>query len=297
MTAAIVLSAGLGTRLDPLTRELAKPLMPVGDRPVLAHIVELLDRGGIGRVVVNTHHRPQDFARDLSQFGREIRLSHEPKILGTAGGVAHAASEIGEGPVVVWNGDILAPALDVTELLDAQAPSSREMVWVVAPVAAGNGTVGLDARGRVVRLRGERFGEEALGGDFLGVQILGPAMRRALPQEGCLVADVALPFLRRGGEIASLLHRGDWDDIGQPASLLRANLRWLERRGLRAWSAEGAVVGDGAILERSLVGKGAAISGAGSIRESVVFPGARLSAPATRMLVAPSVALEVPPAD
>jgi mannose-1-phosphate guanylyltransferase len=296
MTAAMVLCAGLGTRLDPLTRELAKPLMPVGDRPVLAHILELLDRGGVTRFVVNTHHRPQDFARDLRQFGREIRLSHEPKILGTAGGVAHAATEIGQGPVIVWNGDILAHAFDVTELLAAQAGSGHELVWVVAPAPAGSGTVGLDAEEYVVRLRGERFGEEASGGDFLGVQIMGPEIRRALPQEGCLVADVALPFLRRGGRIASLLHRGDWDDIGQPTSLLRANLRWLERRGLRAWVAEDAIVGDAVMLDRCVVGQGAAISGAGTLRESVLFPGARLSAPAARMLVAPNVALEVPQA-
>jgi ADP-glucose pyrophosphorylase len=73
-------------------------------------------------------------------------------------------------------------------------------------------------------------------------------------------------------------------------------LRWIERRGLASWSAASAVLGDGASLDRSLVGEGAAITGAGTVRESVVFPGARLSAPAARMLVAPTVALEVPAA-
>jgi mannose-1-phosphate guanylyltransferase len=261
---------------------------------VLAHIVGSLGRAGVERIVVNTHHRPQDFAGNLRGFELEVRLSHEPRILGTAGGVAQAAPEIGEGPVVVWNGDILAPNFDVAELLDAGG--GHEMRWVVAPAAKGSGTVGLDAQGHVVRLRGERFGEEVAGGEFLGIQIIGPGMRRSLPREGCLVADVALPFLRRGGRIASLLHGGDWDDIGHPAFLLRANLRWIERRGLASWSAASAVLGDGASLDRSLVGEGAAITGAGTVRESVVFPGARLSAPAARMLVAPTVALEVPAA-
>ena len=296
MTAAMVLCAGLGTRLDPLTRALAKPLMPVGDRAVLTHIVGWLDRAGVERIVVNTHHRPQDFTRDFLRFEREIRLSHEAKILGTAGGIAHAAGEIGEGSVVVWNGDILAPDFDVAELLDRGAGAGAEMVWVVAPAASGSGTVGLDAQGHVVRLRGERFGEEVAGGDFLGIQMIGPGIRRLLPREGCLVADVALPFLRRGGRIASLLHGGDWDDIGQPAFLLRANLRWLERRRLLSWSAASAAVGEGVSVDRSVVGEGAAITGVGSVRESVVFPGARLSAPAARMLVAPTVALEVPAA-
>src|SRR6185503_7901029 len=111
MTAAIVLCSGLGTRLRPLTDELAKPLMPVGDRPVLAHIAAALARAGAGSIVANTHHRADDFACKIEHLNVKVHFIYEPNILGTAGGVANAAGALGDGSVVVWNGDILAPEL------------------------------------------------------------------------------------------------------------------------------------------------------------------------------------------
>jgi mannose-1-phosphate guanylyltransferase len=293
MTAAIVLCAGLGTRLAPLTDELAKPLMPVGDRPLLAHIAAALERAAISTIVANTHHRSHDFADVIKDWKPEVHLIHEPVILGTAGGVAHAASALGQGPALVWNGDILAPALDVAALLARHRQAPAGALWVVEPTAAGKGTVGLDDEGRVVRLRGERFGHETAGGDFLGVQVMGSELRRTLPRKGCLVGDVALPLLRRGGRIDTFLYRGEWDDIGQPGALLRANLRWLAARGLTAWSHAGATVGTDVTLELSVVGEGAAASGAGIVRECVVFPGASIDAPASRILAARRATLTV----
>jgi mannose-1-phosphate guanylyltransferase len=293
MTAAIVLCAGLGTRLAPLTDELAKPLMPVGDRPALAHIAGALARAGITTIVANTHHRSIDFTNEINKWKHEVHLVHEPSILGTAGGVAHAATALGHGPVVVWNGDILAPALDVAALLAQHREAPASVLWVVEPTAAGNGTVGLDDEGQVVRLRGERFGHETSGGDFLGIQVLGSEPRRMLPHAGCLVGDVALPLLRRGGRIDTFLYRGEWDDIGQSGALLRANLRWLAARGLSAWSHAGAKVGTHVTLEQSVVGEGAAAMGTGVVRECVVFPGARIDAPASRVLAARRVTLAV----
>jgi mannose-1-phosphate guanylyltransferase len=294
MTAAIVLSAGFGTRLAPLTDELAKPLMPVGDRPVLAHVAAALARGGVGHIVANIHHRADDFVGVIKELDAEIHFIHEHSILGTAGGVANASLALGEGPIVIWNGDIVAPDLDVARLVDEENRASADALWVVEPAVPGTGTVGLDDQGFVVRLRGERFGQETSGGEFLGIQVMGAELRLALPREGCLVADVVLPLLRRGGRMASFLYRGIWDDIGQPASLLRANLRWLERQRLSAWSAASANLGAGAALERSVVGADAVIVGAGAVRECVVFPGARLTAPASRCIVGRHGALAVP---
>lgn len=293
MTAAIVLSAGFGTRLAPLTNELAKPLMPVGDRPALAHIAAALSLGGVRRIAANIHHRCQDFSGQIDGLQEEVHFLREPEILGTAGGVANAASTLGDGPVVIWNGDIVAPELDVAAVIAEQDRISADALWVVEPAAPGTGTVGLDDDGAVVRLRGERFGQETSGGEFLGIQVMGADLRRTLPSQGCLVGDVALPLLRRGGRLATLLYRGTWDDIGQPASLLRANMRWLERRRLSAWSAASSKVDAGATLARSLVGQGASVAGSGIVHECVVFPGAQLTAPASRLIVGRQASLAV----
>jgi mannose-1-phosphate guanylyltransferase len=294
MVSAIVLCAGFGTRLRPLTQHLPKPLMPVGDRPIIAHLVDVLRSLPVHRIVANLHHLAIDFEREINRLGIDVEVVREEKILGTAGGVANAAGALGAGPIVIWNGDILAPELDVPAALDRFAQSGQDALWVVEPTDAGRGTVGLDEQGNVVRLRGEVFGRETQGGEYLGIQVMSAEQRRTLPSEGCLVADVALPMLRRGGKIATFAHRAPWDDIGQPAALLLANLRWLERRGLAAWSAPDAAVAAGVRLERAIVGAGARVDGTGMVSESIVFPGAEACAPTDRMLLAKSCSLSVP---
>jgi len=292
MTAAMVLSAGFGTRLRPFTDELAKPLMPVGDRPMLAHVIDALRRGDVRDVVVNTHHRAGDFDREIEALRANVHVVHEPSILGTAGGVANAATALGDGDVVVWNGDILAPDLDVAALFGALR-AVGDVIWVVAPRRVGEGTVGLDSAGRVVRLRGEMFGAEVSGGDFLGIQALGPAFRATLPREGCLVADVALPRLRRGESIACLAFTGAWQDVGTPAALLRANLAWLERNGLPFYAAESARVAPAVRLAGSVVGAGAVVRGEGELRACVVLPRGELEAPAERTIAGSRAAIAI----
>jgi mannose-1-phosphate guanylyltransferase len=295
MTAAMVLSAGLGTRLRPLTDELPKPLMPVGDGPALGHIVLRLRASGIARCVVNTHHRAEDLRAWAQTVGGDVQVMHEPQILGTAGGVAHAEGALGGGDVIVWNGDILAPTFDVARLVSELGTSGSGAVWGVAPRRSGEGTVGLDEGGRIVRLRGRRFGVEHAGGDFIGIQVMGAELRKTLPAAGCLVADVALPFLARGGTIGTVPFLGDWDDIGNPASLLRANLRWLERTGRPNFRSPSAEVSDAVELRRSLVGEGAVVTGRGRLESSVVFPGARTEAPLAREIVGVRARVAVAP--
>src|SRR3954451_22898302 len=85
MRAAMILCAGLGTRLRPLTEWLAKPMVPIGDAPALGHIARRLRASGIGRLVVNVHHRPADLRSWAEREG--IGVSDERDLLGTAGGL------------------------------------------------------------------------------------------------------------------------------------------------------------------------------------------------------------------
>ncbi len=117
----MILAAGFGTRLRPLTLELPKPLVWVGDRPAIAMVAERLVAAGVREIVINTHHQAEAFSTEmLARVPGEISVVVEEEILGTGGGVANAASLLGDGDVVVWNGDILAP-LDVRALLAAHA--------------------------------------------------------------------------------------------------------------------------------------------------------------------------------
>lgn len=281
----MILAAGLGTRLRPLTDELPKPLVPVGDRAAVAHIAERLARAGISEAVLNTHHLAEAFTpAQIDALPLRLRVIREPTILGTGGGVANAAELLGAGDVVVWNGDILAD-VDIPALLAAHRSERAPATLATAPRPRGEGTVGLAADGAVVRLRGERFGVEERGGDFLGIYALGPALRSRLPAVGCLLGDGCLPALRAGERIASFTVTEAWDDIGSIASYLRANARWLARLARSSYVGEGAVIAAGVTIVDSVIGAGAVVSGRGLVRGAVIWPGARAEAPLDGVVV------------
>ena len=285
MSSAIVLCAGFGTRLRPLTNELPKPLVPVGDRSILEHALERLFAAGFREVVINVHHLAELFERSIRHLAMRVRVVVEPDIRGTAGGVAGARALLQSDPVLVWNGDILVdPPLD--QLMAGTAPQS--LCLGVAPCALGEGTVGLDEAGNIVRLRGERFGLEVRGGDYVGVLSLGGALRDSLPERGCLFGDVALPLLRAGGSVASAPVTRAWTDAGDLSGLLRANLAWLAARGSQAFVADTAEVAAAATLRHSVVGAGARVLGQGLLERCVVCPGATVTAPLCDAIVAPS---------
>jgi mannose-1-phosphate guanylyltransferase len=282
MLPAMVLCAGFGTRLRPLTDRLPKPLLPVGDRPAVLHILGALQACNLSPRVMNTHHKAEAFAGKLPP---DVLVSHEERILGTAGGVRRAEALLGPGEVLVWNGDVRA-APDLDGLIAAHRASAGCLATLLAaPRPAGQGTLGVGRLGEVVRLRGELFGEERSGADFLGIQVLSPAARRRLPEEGCLVGDLYLPALRKGEHLPVRLHDGGWDDIGTPQALLQANLGWLQRMGLGFWSA--ADVPSGIILGQSVVCEGATLTGQGLVEQCLVLPGAQLQAPARGVIAMP----------
>lgn len=282
----MILAAGLGTRLRPLTDELPKPLVPVGDRPAVAHVAARLAAAGIREAAINLHHLAGAFTPAvLASLPLALHVLHEPSILGTAGGVANAAAVLGDqDDVVVWNGDILAD-VDVHALVAARRATSAAAVLAVSPRPAGVGTVGIGADGRVVRLRGERFGDETASGDFLGVQVIAPALRATFPMPGCLVDDGYRPALRRGEVVTTFAVHGGWDDVGSIPTYLAANMRWLVREGRAAYVHPSARVAPGVVVEGSVIGADTEVLGEGVVRGSVIWPGARAAAPLEGVVV------------
>lgn len=289
MTNAMILCAGLGTRLRPLTNELPKPLVWIGDRPALAHIVEKLAHGGVENLVLNTHHLAERFdARLLATLPIPTQLVHEPTIRGTAGGVAGADGVLPTGDVIVWNGDILAD-VDIASLRRAYArETAREALAVLVVLPrdrVGEGTIGIGDDGRVVRLRGQVFGEEKRSGDYVGVQMIGAEVRSRLPAAGCFMADVYLPALRRGERIATTNSVTRFTDLGTVDTYHEENLRWLRESGADSYVARDAIVGPDVRLEVSILGAGAKVEGAGQLSRVVVWPGATVRAPLENAVV------------
>lgn len=272
-TDAMVLAAGLGTRLRPLTNLLPKPLVPIGDRPALGHLVGALREAGFNRVVVNAHH----LAPALARYAAEeplVALSFEQELLGTAGGVRHARDGglLRSDRLLVVNGDLFA-RLPVFELASATCAGVARLL--VAP-ARGAGNVGVDCSGRVVRLRQETVGpDESHAFDYLGCALLGPASLAALPHAGCLVGDVLLPLLRAGAFVEVQVFEQPWLDVGGLGAYLEANRVWLLERGLERFVGEAVNVQD-ATISGSVVGARAELERGVHLDRCVVWPGARV---------------------
>lgn len=279
MRAAMVLCAGLGTRLRPLTDELAKPMVPVGDLPAVAHVVARVRLAVASRIVVNVHHRPDDM-RPWAE-AEQIAVSHEPDLLGTAGGVQGAADQLGGGDVLVWNGDILSD-FDPRALVASHGAHLATLAVRARP--AGEGNVGLNPDGRIVRLRKETFAVESRGADFLGIHVIGEALRSRLPERGCLVGDVYLPALRRGEALHAHVTEAPFTDIGTIAQYLAANAAWLASRDLGSWSHPTAIVR--ASIDGSVIGAGAEITA--PTLHSVVWPNARVATACTHAVATPA---------
>lgn len=294
MTQLMVLAAGFGTRLRPLTDELPKPLVPVGDRPQLAWILERGRELGFTRPLVNGHFGLSAMRAFSAENPGAMRLIEEPDLLGTAGGVAAARADL-SAPTLVWNADLRwAPR---TALVEAAFAAPDPCLFVARGKPSDSlcvspaGTVGLDSRGCVVRLRGERFGEEVTAGDYIGMLSLPRVALDGLPGVGCLVGDFLLPWLRAGKRVASVMVDEPWFDIGAPESYLAANRAWLADR--QDYVGSGARVAAGVQLRSTVVGDGATVEGAGLVENCVLWPGSRAVAPLVNTIVTPARTLTV----
>jgi len=286
---AMVLAAGLGTRLRPLTDLLPKPLVPIGDRPMLAHVVARLRGAGCAPIVVNAHHHAGAIAAFCAREGVVVSREDDD-LLGTAGGLSRAAGALGEGDVLVHNGDVLVD-VDLHAMCEAHRAHAHEREATLAVVrrARGEGNVGVDARGRVVRLRKETFSDgEIAGGEFTGVHVVSRAVRAALPTKGCMVGDVYMPRLREdGGKYAPIYvyDASDFVDVGTIEGYVRANVAWLGERA--SFVAAGATVDPRVVLDRVVVGEGARVEGEGTLSRVVVWPNAIARAPLRDRVITP----------
>jgi mannose-1-phosphate guanylyltransferase len=183
MVPALVLAAGLGTRLDPLTRLLAKPAVPLGDRTLLERILGHLRSQGVRDVVINLHHRPESLTSLVgngAHLGLSVRYSWEREILGSAGGPRRALPLLDADTFLIVNGDTLCE-VPLDALLSAHERSSADVTLAVVPNPAPDHYNGLraDADGRVQGFAPR--GEAAGTWHFVGVQVASADMFASLP--------------------------------------------------------------------------------------------------------------------
>lgn len=233
---ALILAAGLGTRLSPLTNERPKPLVEVLGTPLVCFSLEHARRAGARRVALNTHHLHPAIEEALGARYRDLELvfSYEPVILGTGGGARQMRDVLGglSGPALLLNADAL---LDVDTAAMARLHDERRPLATLAlkdaPDKERYGVLGTDDEDRVRTFAGRTAyrGPVARERMFCGVHVLEPAVLDALPPEGPSgINDEGYPkLLDAGHTVLGFDVPGYFCDVGTPERLLEANLLLL----------------------------------------------------------------------
>jgi MurNAc alpha-1-phosphate uridylyltransferase len=226
---AMILAAGRGERMRPLTDHTPKPLLPAGGKPLIVWHIERLARAGITELVINhAHlgHQIEDALGDGSPFGVRIAYSDEGKALETAGGIANALPLLGDAPFAVVNGDIWCD-FDFAQL-SARAATMQangdmaHLILVDNPSHHPNGDF-LLYEGRVLPTDDQRPNNSKL--TFSGIGIYQPELFSGIPRGS--VAPLA-PLLREqiaAGRVSGEHHRGLWVDVGTPQRLAELDSR------------------------------------------------------------------------
>lgn len=269
ITQAFILGAGLGTRLRPLTDELPKPLVPLFHKPLAMWAVEACEAVGCHRFAINTHHHPEKW-QGFGE-GRDISFFHEPVLLETGGGLKNIEDWIEDGSLLIHNGDIFS-SMDLRKLVEAHEKSGNEVTLALRSEGEAK-HIALDDRGQVTdihRMLGRADGTKVFSGIYC---IRSKFLNRIPAGEKVSVIPFFLELAKEGKLGAVILDEGEWMDLGDVESYLAAH-RTL---ALQEPVHPEAIIGDGAIIERSVIGKGAWIAAGARVTDSVVWPGACVS--------------------
>jgi N-acetyl-alpha-D-muramate 1-phosphate uridylyltransferase len=231
----MVLAAGRGERLRPITDTLPKPLVRIAGRALLDHAIDRLEAAGVERVVVNTHYLGDIIAEHLkARSSPEITIIHEAAALETGGGVKHALHLLGEEPFFVVNGDSLwldSKVGALTRLADAWDDTTTDAMLLLQRTATavgyddGIGDYTLDQLGRPRR----RHAGEVVPYLFAGVQLLAPSLFHDMP-EGVFSLNRIYDKAEAAGRLGALVHDGEWYHVSTPAGMKRVEDRLRSRR-------------------------------------------------------------------
>jgi len=221
---AMVLAAGLGLRMRPLTDRVPKPLVEVAGKPIIGHVFDRLREAGVERAVVNVHHLPEQVEQwAAGQSSPDIAVSDERSLLlDTGGGVVKALPRLGIEPFFVLNGDSFwvdagPPALERLRAMWARIDADGLLLLAARERSVGYdgpGDFDLDETGRLVRRK--PGGRAAFA--FAGCYLASPALFANAPQ-GAFSANILWDRAIAQGRLFGLVHAGLWLHVGTPEAI------------------------------------------------------------------------------
>ena len=287
----MILAAGFGTRLFPLTIDRTKPAIPFLGKPLVGYVAEYLAGFGIKDIVVNLHHQPEsviDSLGDGSAFGVHIDYTREiPEILGTAGALGNARELLKDGTFLIVNGKIITD-IDIAEAIETHKRSGAMATLVLKENHKREKFTVVDTENGFVT----RFGPHAAPVSeaelrdteheietplmFTGIHIAEPELLDMIPDGRFFdtVTDIYIPYIKGGGKIAAHVGEGEWFELSTIPRYLDISLATMKNGNVHfgqnctiAGAAnvkdsvlwDDVTVGDGAMLYRTIVADGVSI--------------------------------------
>ena len=265
MRKAFLLGAGLGTRLQPLTETLPKPLIPFANRPLITHALDHCLQAGITDFAINTHHLHETWDRFFPNGKyRDANLTffHEPELLETGGGIKNITDWIKDDPVLVYNGDIITD-FPIDRLMTGHMASNNTATLAVQNHGPDlritvDGHRVTDVRGLIHQQQGTH--------QFTGIYVIDPEILELIPPNEKISIIPAFVELIKQGELGAYHVKGHpkWLDLGTRETYLEASLaippkvsreaRISETANIQnSWVAQNAIVESGSIIKDSIL--------------------------------------------
>lgn len=276
---AMILSAGYGTRLWPLTEDRTKPAIPILGKPLVGYVAEYLARYGCDDILVNLHHRPDSVRSALgdgSKFGVKLRYVEEPVILGTSGALDNARDLLNGETFVVVNGKIITD-IDLEAALATHRRTGTIATLVLLPnLACERFTVVETAEGCL-----QSFGSMPLAADyagkdaplmFTGIQILEPSIFDYIPRGifSHSTTDVYPQAMAKGNRIAVHIAEGKWYELSTLQRYVDISLALLAEKNETNWAGAGSVIAAGAEVSHTILWDRVEVAASARVRRSVL---------------------------
>ena len=280
---AILLAAGLGTRLRPYTLIRPKPLFPVLNRSLLHRLLDMLYKAGCTRIVVNAHHLTEQIRHSLTEYP-DVVLQVEPEILGTGGSLRLAGESLEDAPILVMNGDIVH-TIDLAALYHHHLKSGNDVTMAMHNCPRFN-TVGVRENIVVSFAPGQDMQRLA----FTGIHVVNPDIVTGIPGDGFFhIIDLYRELAQQGRIGLQRVDGAFWRDIGTPEDYLQLHRELLERQTCVDLDAVGQrrggwLVGEDVRLGKDVrlqgwgcLGRGVTIGDCTTLRGSVLWDHARIA--------------------
>ncbi len=294
---AMILAAGFGTRLWPLTIERTKPAIPFLNRPLIASTIDYLKQFGITEIIINLHHEPDSVREQIgdgSAYGVKITYSvEEPEILGTAGALDNVRALLSDETFIVINGKIITN-LDLGEALKTHRKQKSIATLVLKPNPkhekfsqiivdeAGNyqGFGGFPAPTTDYRLPTTDPEPPTTPLMFVGIHILEPEIFAYIPRGifSDSIRDVYPKAMEAGKKIAAHVGAGDWYELSTLARYLEISLEFMRREGISFTADQGSEINSSASVKNSILWRNVKISSGAKINQCIIADGVQIPA-------------------